>query len=267
MFLASNSINAVLTPEDVPLHFQLIGSRLYRKHVDGTLRQLKSMDGLKVVTLFRTARILAVDIAWCLHRGNWPMFPIVQIGDDPLDFSENNLYAARTRQLRYRIMPNERGFSHNLASGYFRTVQECRASWESCARSFYAGDQAMIYSLEADQRRLRAQYLADMAALKKSNIHNPDPMPAVRKRPERPFKGPAHAKPPKPRAIPGREWHWYMGEWVDVPEAVHVADDYRVRIQKWKLGARRFEFCPARQMVLGYDLGGNEVLMPGKIEK
>jgi hypothetical protein len=59
-------------------------------------------------------------------------------------------------------------------------------------------------------------------------------------------------RPPRPPIKPGREWHWFKGEWHDVPVAVHVADDYRVRIAACQAGAVRFEFDPAQQRVLAF---------------
>lgn len=238
--------NQILSQEDVKEHFVLEGSRLYRKFSDGAARQLASRDASKVVCMFRGARLLGVDIAWCLLYGNWPVFPIVQIKSDPYDFSAENLFPARLRQLRYCQTPAAHLWRHNLTSLTFKTPGLCRADWEERARDFYVKDLHYVQSIEANERKLRAEYIADLVEANK-NI----PKPRMRRE-----KAAPTAKPKKPTAVAGREWHYNAGEWISVPVACHVADDYMVRIRRQRAGAVRHEFQPAYGEVWGFDAAG-----------
>ena len=239
--MAVKSLDGVLPPEDVDKYFVLEGSRLYRKLATGAVTQLKSMDHNFVVTLFKNHRLRGVDIAWCLIYGNWPRFPIVQIRDDPLNFSRDNLYPARLRSLRY--VQTQRGslFYHSLSSLPHRTAERCRADWEERAVEIYTKDLPYVLKTEEFERTLRAQYVREMAALKKT--------PAPVEIDPKVFRA---MRPARPAAKPGREWHWWDGQWVDVPVACHVADDYRIRIAATQAGATWFQYSPDLGRVLAY---------------
>jgi hypothetical protein len=226
----------ILPPEEVHKHFALEGSRLYRKLATGQGTQLKSRDGNYVVTLFKGHRMLGVDIAWCLIHGNWPMFPIAQISADPLDFSEGNLFPARHRRLRYVQRFKAGMYFHPLSQFAYSKPEMCRADWEERAKDIYRKDLAYVLRLEATQREQREIYLRETRAIRRPEV-------------VRPAKEP---RPSRPYAVHGMEWHWYGGEWISVPVACHVADDYRRRIQAWQAGARVFAFDPESRQVHAY---------------
>jgi hypothetical protein len=230
--------NSILAPEEVHKHFVLEGSRLYRKLASGAAVPIRSMDGNYAVTLFNNQRLRGVDIAWCLIHGNWPEFPIVQIGQDPLDFSVRNLFAARLR--RYRYAEKQRGalFYHPLSKIGHATSKACRAHWEMLVVEYYSKDSPYVAKVEAYNREMREKYLRETAPLRQ-----PDLRPEV--------------KPSRPPAKPGREWHWYKNEWIDIPVAIHVADDHRLRIEATLAGCTEFRFDPDRQQVFAYRADGS----------
>lgn len=241
MFISDN--NRFLAQEEVDKHFVLEGSKLYRKLADGSVKQLKSLDGTKVVTLFNSHRLIGADIAWCLLYGNWPQFPLVLLGADPLDFTPTNIYPARTRRLRY--MHSQKGalHYHSLSRLPFVSEERCRADWEDTAREFYKKDLPYVLRLEEAERGLRASYVDDLREVQKVV---PLPVAAVRGK--------------RPRQLAGYEWHWNAGEWIAVPEACHVSDDYMVRIRRQRAGAVRHEFQPLHQEVWGFNAAGEVVL-------
>jgi hypothetical protein len=224
------NLNNLLPPEQVHKYFVLEGSKLYRKLTTGSATLLKSRDGKQVVTLFKTEKLLGTSIAWCLIYGNWPEFPIVQLSEDPFDFSQDNLYPARIKRLRYCETVVGNLLKHPLSTRLHINSRLCRKDWEDMARDFYLKDYAYVLRLETVQRELRAQHLAELAQYK------PELVPAARPEHERPVR------PARPKAIPGREWHWYNDAWMHIPVACHVADDYRVRIKAVLAGAVAFLF-------------------------
>jgi hypothetical protein len=234
------NLDAVLAPEEIHKHFVLEGSRLYRKLATGAVTQLKSMDGNLVVTIFNKQRLRGVDIAWCLIYGNWPRYPIVQLRDDPLNFAPNNLFPARLRALRYVQKPRGNLFVHSLSSLSHSSPERCRAHWEECAAEVYKKDLPYVLRVEEYERGLRAEYLRSMAQVRVPEPPKMDP------------KMKAAMKPSRPTAKPGREWHWWDNQWVDVPVACHVADDYRRRVVATLAGATWFQFDPEIQQVRAY---------------
>lgn len=236
-----SNLNSILPQEEAHKYFVLEGSRLYRKLASGAVQALKSMDGKQVVTLFKSHRLRAVDIAWCLIYGNWPSFPIVQLNDNPHDFSQGNLYPARTRRLRYEQRQRGALFVHPLSSLSHATPERCRKHWEELAADFYVKDLTYVLKLEEFERGLRLKALQEMRAVQV-------PVPSHKEDP----KWKAVQKPSRPPAIPGREWHWVRDEWVNIPVACHVADDYRVRIAATLGGATWFQFDPEIQQVRAY---------------
>lgn len=233
------NLNAVLPQEDVPKYFALEGSRLYKRLASGAVSLVKSRDGGQIVTLFKGQRLVGADIAWCLIYGNWPEYPIAQLRWNPLDFSEDNLYPARLRRLRYIERQSGNLYFHPLSQFGHSSPERCRANWEELAREFYVRDMAGILRMEAANRELRAKYLRETAAARATVPQN-----------TRPVRG------SRPVALPGMEWHWWMDRWISVPVACHVADDYRVRIEKQELGAVRFVFNPETRRVDAFDAAG-----------
>jgi hypothetical protein len=233
--MANTHLNAILPPEDVHVFFVLEGPHLYRKLASGAAMPVKSMDANHAVTLFNGQRLRGVDIAWCLYYGNWPEFPVVQLGTDPLDFSRGNLYPARVKRLRYREIKKGPLYFHPLSNMGHISPGACRAHWEMMAAEFYRRDMVYVERVEAFERDLRAKYLLETGAVRKPVNVKTD------------FK-----KPSRPKAIEGREWHWVKDKWIDIPVAIHVCDDYRVRLAATLAGCTEFRFDPAEQRVFAY---------------
>jgi hypothetical protein len=229
------TLNSILPPESVHKHFVLEGPRLYRKLASGAAVLVKSMDANLVVTVFEGTRLRGVDIAWCLYTGNWPKFPIVQIGEDPMNFSQGNLYPARLKTLRYRLTQRGQLYYHPLSDmGHISPVR-CREHWEMLAVEWYSRDLLYVEKVEAFEREQRAQYIRE--ARPPSRVEKVDTR--VRRN-------------SRPKAIDGREWHWVKDKWIDIPVAVHVCDDYRVRIAATLAGCAEFRFDPVAQQVFAY---------------
>lgn len=235
-----------LAPENVARHFVLDGT-LYRKLVDGTVKELTTLSGGQLVTVFEGERLLAIDIAWALHYGNWPMFPVVQLHDDLFDFRIENLFPARLKRLRFRMTGAVGAYRHPLGGLAFATPERCRMDWEWRAREYYLKDMAFVLGLETEQREMRR--LAQL----------PFRMPSLAPVEKAP-KPPKEPRSLRPGGVPGMEWHYHDKAWVAIPEACHVADDYRVRIRKQLAGAVRFVFQPEYGQVWGFDENGEVVL-------
>jgi hypothetical protein len=229
------NLNSVLPPEQIHKYFVLEGSKLYRKLASGTAALLTSKDGYKIVTLFDGVKIHGTSIAWCLIHGNWPLYPITQLGADPADFSPANLYPTRLKRLRYAEGRRGNLYTHPLSTRAHISSYACRKDWETLAKDFYLKDLGYVLKLESHQREMRAAHLAELATLKPELV----PVPKAE-----------HVKrSARPRAIPGREWHWHDEAWMDIPVACHVADDYRVRIKAVLAGAKAFIFNAEAQRV------------------
>lgn len=244
--MSVTNFDKVLPQEEVHQFFALEGSRLYKKLASGAVTQLKSLDGARVVTIFKGARLVGADIAWCLLYGNWPEFPIAQISSDPLDFSETNLFPARVKRLNYVERLVGKTYFHPLSTHGHLTQERCRKHWEMLAREYYVPDMAYVLRLEAANREMRAKHLAEMKRLSPSSPLLPRGERALRTK--------------RPSPVPGMEWHWHGDAWVSVPIACHVADDYRKRVQAWQAGARTFAFSPITRRVHAYYPDGRECI-------
>jgi hypothetical protein len=235
----------------VPNYFTHSGTLVYKILADGTLGELSTLDGGVLSVRIKGQRVLAMDIAWALHFGNWPKFPLVQLSTDPFDCRVlENIFPARLKRLRYRQTIKDGKFCHPLARLGFTSAQHCRADWTAAARAIYMGDVDNVLTIEAKERELRAAAgLVDEVPMSRKRQR-------LTQRMQRVNLGP---KPSKPRAPEGQEYHWFKGEWRLVPVACHVADDYVCRLRAWEQGAVRAAFNPVYGNVWYYDKDGEAV--------
>lgn len=235
----------------VPNYFAVSGPTIYKILADGSLSELRTLDGGKLSVRVKGQRVLAIDIAWALQYGNWPKFPLVQVSADPFDCRVlENVFPARLRRLRYRQLFKDGKFYHPLSKLGLTTPEQCRTSWTAHARSIYMDDVDHVLAIEAEERKLRAA----------AGLVDEVPVSAKRQRmTERRQQVHTGPKPARPRAPEGQEYHWFRGEWRLVPVAVHVADDYVIRIRAFEQGATQARFNPVYGTVWYYDKDGEAV--------
>ncbi len=196
---------------------------LYRKLGDGSCKAVNHVHGSQVVVLFEREKLRAIDIIWCLHHGNWPKYPLVQVDGDMWNLRLANIMPARIRRLRFRYSLKNGMYRHNLAKADFSNLEHCRDDWNRKARDYYVSDLPMVLLIEEQERVLRAAagdckpgtqpYFSRRKVL--SNRPNPTQRPAN---------------------IAGKVWHWLDGEWASVAPSCHPSDDFMVRIAQAKLG-------------------------------
>ncbi len=198
---------------------------LYRKLADGTCKAVNHVRGSQVVVIFGSLTLRATDIIWCLHYGNWPKYPLVQLDGDMWNLRMANIMPARLRRLRFRCVKTREGFSHPLAKVHFATAERCREDWADKARDFYVRDFPLVLEIEAKERDLRAMAGEDtfkrLPKFQRRKVLSNRPNPTQR-----------------PANIAGKVWHWLDGEWASVAPPCHPSDDFMVRIAQSKLGNR-----------------------------
>lgn len=219
-------------------NFLVLEHKLYRKMATGDLRRVTTVDNAappveavviscnigKLVVQIDGRRLRAADIAWTLHYGNWPTLPLFIADGDPHNMAKENLLAIRGQAYRPRIRVAPGGFVHNMARKLFSSPELAREDWRRCVAEMYRHEQPHVLFAEEVQRKQAAPIvLAPVRAPRARVAPNPD-------------------KPRRPPPVAGKEWHYWQGEWVSVPVACHVADDYMVRIRAVLAGAKSFVY-------------------------
>lgn len=242
-----------MPPEHVSQYFT--GSRMiYRILANGHLKEIRYIEGKRLVAVVNGEKLYAPDIAWCLHYGNWPKFPLVQLDGDIFNCSIDNLMPVRVKRLRFRGRQVGDRFYHNFEPKVaFRSLLDCRRNWTLHAREHYMKDLAYVLEVEASERELRRN---SAPALPPLPLHA---AARVERQKRREARIPVGARPPRPAAVPDMEWHWYANAWLSVPVACHVADDYRERVRRWLAGAVRFVYQPVYGQVWGFKADGSVV--------
>ncbi len=226
-----------LNPEMVKTHFVVQNGLLYRRLKGGAFRRINTVRDGRLQALHEGQVLYGPDLAWVLYYGTPPMFPVFTLDGDPLNLSQENVVAGRIRRLRFRFKDGRNGFTHSLSPRVpFRTLIECKDDWIAQARRYYAADHATVRQLEDDLMRERPVQRYEPAA--------------------RPVRGPgreATGRPKPPQWVAGMRHYWIGEQWVRVPDACHVADDYRVRCLLCLRGAVRFAYDEALGVVQGFD--------------
>ncbi len=219
-------------------HFALLDGKLFKKLSTGVIRPINTVRAGRLVAVVSGKSYYGPELAWTLHYGSGPMFPVFCLDGDPLNLAQENVLPSRIRRLRFRFTENPSGFKHTLEKYYrFKSFVECKDDWLRHARKYYMADLANVLELQ----HLRDRQRTDLGYAR----------PVVKRRAPPPPKPVAATKRPAYRE--GFRAYWHGGRWVEVPEACHVADDYRERCRRVLLGAVRFEFNHATQMVEGFD--------------
>lgn len=229
-------------------NFVLQEGKLYRLQATGDLRRVLALDNKNLpadslpsviscntgslVATVAGRRLRAVDIAWTLHYGSWPLYPLVVADGDPHNMVQSNLLAVRGQKYRPRITVSGKFFVHNLAAERFSSPELARDDWRRCAAALYRADQSHVLFAEQVNRE-RAIVTAERVAKPVRARVKVDPN-----------------KPRRPAPIKGKEWHYWKGAWVSVPVACHVSDDYMVRIEAVLAGAKSFVYDEEQQRTL-----------------
>ncbi|MFA9216826.1 MAG: hypothetical protein ACEQSK_06940 [Sphingomonadaceae bacterium] len=235
-------------PAQYVKHYFSFDTELYRILANGGIKAVRSLEGGRLSLLFEGERIQAVDIVWALRYGSWPKFPLVQVDGDPFNLSIDNIMPARIKHLRYRPTKSGGLLYHGLREkhfGGFQTTKDCRRNWTAHALEIYRQDLPYVLELEAQERALRR------AAPPLPSTPVPKVVTArmARERSSIP-------KPVRPPNVPGMEWHYVVNQWQSIPVAVHVSDDWKVRMRRYQAGAVRFEYQPLHGETWGFDAAG-----------
>lgn len=226
--------------EAISAHYLLVGPTLYKRLASGSRRPVRSVVHGRLVTTLQGELLYGSEIAWALINGMKPMFPVINVDEDPFNMSDDNLACCRIKRLRFRLRSAPDGYSHALnPSARFDSEGLCFADWVGFAKRWYAADLANVLRL---------------------TMYTHEVTPAVEY--VRPKKAATYAgakkgvRPPAPQYVAGMKHYWFKGQWVQVPEACHCSDDWQVRCDKWLRGARTFAFNPETQVVDGFDAAG-----------
>ena len=223
-------------PQFAPDYYELIDGKLFRKQVNGKLKQVTLLDRERLICNFAGEIYRAVDIAWMLIYGIFPTCNVICLDGDPLNLTPENLVPVRTVRHRCHPLQYPNGWKHKLSEQFFGSVTTCASDWLVCAQSAYRSDRVLIVREEAKKLELLRANSADI------------PRPAF-------FPKPFVPKRRISRAAKGARpsldhvWHKDTEQWVKVPPACCTADDIQVRAGYVLQGFSEF----------AYDLASNRV--------
>lgn len=231
-----------LAPERVKDLFAFSEGMLLRRSSDGTYREVRALEGGKVVAMVEGEMIRGADIVWCLHYGNWPKYRLAKLSRDPYDLHISNLFPARLHHYRYRVSrgPNG-GYVHPLSRIEWSDDAACYRNWEMAARDRYRHDLPTVEAIEARERAIREHTLSA----------RPDLAPETAKENLLIVRKPRGGRPPRPAAPNGMMACWYAGAWLLVPQPLHPSDDLMVRCAAVKAGLKvAYDAAQQRTVVL-----------------
>lgn len=195
-------------------------------------RPVGSLVGGRLMVWIEQQRVYATEVAWALLTGTPCRWPVIALdGKECSNLQLDNLFPVTETYLRSKVTEGRcKGmlyYKHKLSEERFTTDPEARKDWQAHARAYYQPGKDRVLELQA-------QLLAER------------PFPPV------PVDEPVKVKRPwvrRPKAGPGERLVKFEGEWLVVPDPVHVSDDLTLRCQAVKAGlVARFD--PAQQMTL-----------------
>lgn len=220
--------------------FLVHAGMLYRIAKTGAIKQVSTQHNQSgyVSVTFEGKHLKGSDVAWALHHGMWPMYPVFHADGNPHSFSVDNLLPIRGPWPRCRIekVPGG-GYKHPLSQGVgFPNEGLARNDWHRQVSSQLREALPFVFQ---QIEEAKAQYLADGGIL-----HAPRTLGNTRRKSS---GRPASLVPERrPKAQEGWTVVRYEGELLAVPEACHVSDDLRIRAYEVKYnGATAFRFDPA----------------------
>lgn len=211
---------ALSPPKELLAKFFYDGFAVYKRS-SGGLQVLNKAVGNSVYVTLDGARILAKDLAWALHYGNWPLFDLWQADDNMHNLAISTLLPVRGIHLRCRIVQTQDGWKHALSKTAFLTEAAAKFAWRQAAIKHYKQD--LPYCLE--QERLAREDGNPEVKFVPSNVpivpelDLPDIVPYL--------AGSERYKHPK--VPPNARAHWVKNQWVVVNQPKGIWDDYRLR--------------------------------------
>lgn len=204
-------------------NLKLISGILYKKSIDKTLRKVLSIENGNLRVIIDGKKRFGPEIAWNLHYGYWPDFHVILRDDNHLNLSIDNLIPVKNlKRCVIRVFSGK--FMHNLCFNQsFETENLCRQHWRICALEYYDSQSSNI-----------------TVELRVSEVFDVD-------LPEKPEKVPQTKKPCK---VQGKTWHWYKSQWLCIPKAVHVSDDFMRRCDAVLTGKAGFYFDESKEITL-----------------
>ena len=204
----------MLPYELVNRNFFLSNGRLFRQFSKST-KQVVTRNNGHLITTLANVRYQAIDIAWTLLYGNWPLTNILLVGDG---FSKETMLPIEKASI-YCSKQVKGGFSHNLSSTVYLTRFECDQSFARNALRVYATRLKEIQAIEAERLALRLR--SERQAVETCAIFAKHGAGAnSRERPKR---------PKQPKEKPVGVWYRLGQDWHDVPFALRVDDDIKNR--------------------------------------
>lgn len=220
-------------PEFAKDYFEILGKDLFRRLANGNLKKITLIDRTRLVLNFAGEIYTALEIAYILHYGYFPKRTIITINGDPFDLSLHNVAALRGKKYRCCVRQFNGYFMHGLSKTQFTTNAAAYQDWCSVTQHIYRSEMPLVLKEDAFERQLLLE-----------NIGRPRPsdfpayyMVKTRRR---------AIKPPRP----SKEHVWSGKEWVIVPKAINVADDYKVRAQRVLEGYTKFKYDENLQQVV-----------------
>jgi hypothetical protein len=223
-----------LYPEFAADYYVMNEGSLYRKLANGELFKVTTSDRSRLVTTFCGEVYKALDIAYLLYYGYFPKRKTLALDGDQYNLSLDNVVAARTKRYRFSPMNLPQGITHNLNKLMFPNHTACYNDWLLIVTHRYRTEMRLI--LAEDAREIEI-VKANAGSRPKPSFFPTCYEDKLVKRVE---------KPPKP----SKKHVWSGRDWVLVPSAINVADDYKVRACRIMEGCSVFEYDSALQQVV-----------------
>ncbi len=206
-------------------NFLLESDQLMRIMSNGALRKVPTVVQGKIRVLLDGVYLSGPEVAWALHYGIEPQFPLLQVDGDPFNLSAKNLLPIRGIMPRCRITWKGRLCYHSLGGFGYADEKSCRKSWQLDVYDKYSKDLAHVLSTERKIRDQRGLLVV--------------PPKPVRKYTLSAARAAKTKRTPKPEHIWGKVWVWFEDAWLSIPEATHPSDDWMVRAASVKAANAR----------------------------
>lgn len=164
--------------------------------------------------MFKGREYRAADVAWCAHTGAWPLHMIVTENGRPTDLHISNLLPITGTNHRCVLRQHGSDWSHNLSRFLHPSEADARLDWRKERSRIYRPRTEAL--MEADIRDA-VSYQVNVQAYEKPKLD------------VRQLKLAPKRRPTKPKAVEGKKWHYYEGQWELTGQPCHVMDDYVVR--------------------------------------
>lgn len=236
------------------LYFKITQGRLYKVLASGKLRPVTAIHNGRVVARIDGNEYDAAMVAWTLHYGIWPRYPLVYADGDPHNVREDNLFAAREPLKRCTLRTIGKVIYHPLSKVGHANKEAAREHWQKLYAAELMQDMAAVISQQQEELERHAdkldptRWLIEPSAKQRKAGRKPLPVREGLTKHGKPYK----PKPTqRPKAVEGKKWHWYESAWLLVPKACHVSDDKNIRCHAVKyLNAVEFYYDHSQERTL-----------------